>query len=389
MANKRVRLVRCCVVNGSGKTIYCKPEITGKGQVSSEWVLFKGKKYKVPASEGRWLIRWEDGSRPRWQSARNMTEAITLQIKKQAELHAIAAGIEIKVDDPSRLRLEVAFDDFIEDQELLRRADKTVDAYRAVKNTFLKSCHHAFLDQVTRRDLLRYAEYLRSVEKLSDRTVHTRWTALMTVLKHHGIRGLTKRGDTPQYVEEEAVAYTQAELDALFKICKPEYHLLFTFYLRTAFRMKEVMFLKWSDINFETETVRVKAKPEYDFIPKRWHERSIPLEEGLLRRLEARKKNVKGDGLVFPTWNNKPNGKHRLALVRLAKRAGQDPEQFWLHKFRATAATNWLRAGIDVRTVQKLLGHRSLNSTLRYLAPLQTADLGKTGAWKAAHATAP
>lgn len=41
MANKRVRLVRCCIVNGSGKTVYCKPDITQKGVVSSEWVLYK------------------------------------------------------------------------------------------------------------------------------------------------------------------------------------------------------------------------------------------------------------------------------------------------------------------------------------------------------------
>ena len=47
----------------------------------------------------------------------------------------------------------------------------------------------------------------------------------MTVLKHHNVRGLTKRGDTPQYVEEDAEAYTQAELDALFRVCKPNHHL--------------------------------------------------------------------------------------------------------------------------------------------------------------------
>ena len=56
----------------------------------------------------------------------------------------------------------------------------------------------------------------------------------MTVLKHHEIR-LTKRGDTPQYVEEEPEAYTQVELDALFKVCKPDHHLLFSFYLESGF----------------------------------------------------------------------------------------------------------------------------------------------------------
>ena len=35
MANKRVRLVRVCVVNGNRKPVYCKPETTRKGSVSA------------------------------------------------------------------------------------------------------------------------------------------------------------------------------------------------------------------------------------------------------------------------------------------------------------------------------------------------------------------
>jgi integrase len=97
--------------------------------------------------------------------------------------------------------------------------------------------------------------------------------------------------------EEDAEAYLQTELDAIFKVMKPDHHLLFTFYLRTGFRMQEVMYLKWADINFGIQTVRVKAKPEYGFVPKRWHERSVPLEEALLRRLEEHRKVRKASDL--------------------------------------------------------------------------------------------
>lgn len=38
------------------------------------------------------------------------------------------------------------------------------------------------------------------------------------------------------------------------------------------------------------------------------------------------------------------------------------------HKFRATFATNMLRAGKDIRTVSELLGHSSIQTTMRYLA---------------------
>jgi integrase/recombinase XerD len=352
------------------------PVITPKGSVSTEMVLYKGQRIKVPAEQGNWYIRWEDGDKPKWQRCHSMSDAAHQKERKQIELQAVSVGIDIKAHNPSRLKLADAFRYYIDDQKLLKRSKKTLAAHRVTTDTFLKSCAKTFLDQVDRTDLLKFAASLRK-DGLSERTIHTRWISVLTILKFHGIRGVTKRGDTPRYVEREPEAYTTAELDALFKVCKPNHHMLYNFYLRTGFRMQEVMYLQRADLDFENRTVRVKAKPDYGFIPKRWHERSIPLEEGLAVALEAHCRCLKTTDLVFPTKPGLPNGKHRVALTRLAKRAGMDDSRFWLHKFRATAATNWLRGGIDLRTVQMLLGHRSLESTLRYLKPMAGSDLHK------------
>jgi integrase/recombinase XerD len=327
-----------------------------------------------PVTRTRCYLRWEEGSKPKWQRCDSFSDALHQQVRKQIELHAVSAGIEVKPDDPSRLRLEDALQQYIDDQKLLKRSKKTLAAHRITTDTFLKSCSKIFLNQVDRADLLKYAASLRK-DGLSERTIHTRWISILTILKFHGIRGVTKRGDTPRYVEREPEAYTTEELDALFKVCKPNHRLLYTFYLRTGFRMQEVMYLQRADLDFQNRTVRVKSKPEYGFVPKRWHERSIPLEENLAVALESHCRRLKVTDLVFPTKRGRPNGKHRLALTRLAKRAGMNGNRFWLHKFRATAATNWLRGGIDLRTVQHLLGHRSLEATLRYLKPMAGSDL--------------
>jgi hypothetical protein len=53
----------------------------------------------------------------------------------------------------------------------------------------------------------------------------------------------------------------------------------------------------------------------------------------------------------------------------VAKRAGLDPDAFDLKTFRSTFATRTLRAGFDVRTVQHWMGHKSLETTMRYLVP--------------------
>jgi len=53
----------------------------------------------------------------------------------------------------------------------------------------------------------------------------------------------------------------------------------------------------------------------------------------------------------------------------IAKRAGLDPAKFDLKTFRSTYATRMLRQGFDVRTVQHWMGHKSLETTMRYLVP--------------------
>lgn len=47
-------------------------------------------------------------------------------------------------------------------------------------------------------------------------------------------------------------------------------------------------------------------------------------------------------------------------------RAGLDPSRYSAHKLRHTAATLMLQNGVDVRTVQEVLGHTNLNTTQIY-----------------------
>jgi hypothetical protein len=72
---------------------------------------------------------------------------------------------------------------------------------------------------------------------------------------------------------------------------------------------------------------------------------------------------------VFPS----PTGnreQHMLDHCKfIAKRAKLDPKKFDVKTFRSTCATGMLRRGFDVRTVQHWMDHKSLETTMRYLAP--------------------
>ena len=79
--------------------------------------------------------------------------------------------------------------------------------------------------------------------------------------------------------------------------------------------------------------------------------------------------------LLFPTTECKPKLDFLDCLKAAAERANLNPDNFWLHKFRATFATWSLWAGVDLRTVQQWLGHTDMESTMRYLKPSRSQQV--------------
>ena len=83
---------------------------------------------------------------------------------------------------------------------------------------------------------------------------------------------------------------------------------------------------------------------------------------------ERHKKVLSDNRALFGSRDN--NRISVTAVHRLVKKAllqaGLDPDQFSAHKLRHTAATMMLSGGVDVKTVQEVLGHENLNTTQIY-----------------------
>jgi site-specific recombinase XerD len=95
--------------------------------------------------------------------------------------------------------------------------------------------------------------------------------------------------------------------------------------------------------------------------------------------------------LVFPNTRGKPDSLHIEVVKRVAQRAklncgqcetkhgnrcadGPHCKRFFLHKFRHTFATEHLRDGVDIRTLQSWMGYRDIHSTIVYLKGIQSKD---------------
>jgi integrase/recombinase XerD len=354
------------VVIGTGKR-FCPVSLSDNGRVKPDWVIVANQPEHHP--EGTYYIDWtEDGRRRRASVGKSASNALAKQLRKQTELKAISQGIEVVPEDNSTHRgLQAAIALYLDEIGMTRKP-RTLNAYSNALLYFQESCTKVNIEDVDRMDMVKYAAFLRDEKGQAPRSCYNKFECVMTFLKTQDVQKLVRKEDWPRYVEEEPEVYEREEVDEFFKACNSEERLIFEFFLMTGMREQEVMHCTWRNINFKHDTVSMRWNPEFNWTPKMYKEREIPIPTKLLGNLAKNQpSDRKRDALLFPTADGKPNGHFHRMCKGIAKRAGLDPDGWWLHKFRATFATWHLQGGADLRTVQKWLGQTDMESTLRYL----------------------
>ena len=348
---------------------FCKVPTGANHKLKPGFVLVAGQEIEAPDPKPYYLDFLQDGQRKRLAAGKTAVEAQAAADRQTKLLtaHRTAADAGITLPEESatgKRSLQTAVGVYLLEIQAHKKP-KTFSAYKTALMYFLESCRKHNLEDIVRADMLHFITCLRKKGQ-SDRSVANKFENVMTFLKQQKITGLIGKGDWPRFTEEEPECYTQEELDKFFAACTETETVWFEFFNKTAMREQEVMHVSWSDIDFERSVVTVRENKRFDWKPKAYKGRFIPIDKDLLRLLKVwKEKSDKTCGLVFPTAGCKPKQDFLDECKAIAKRA--ELTDFYLHKFRATRATLWLQAGIDIKSVQQMLGHSDLASTMRYL----------------------
>jgi integrase len=163
------------------------------------------------------------------------------------------------------------------------------------------------------------------------------------------------------------IALTDQECDALMTAAIAgadiDLWLFVAFGLNTAMRHSEIMAARWDQLDLAKHRLHIpKAKAgqrEQPITPE--------LAELLTREREMRDDR---DGWIFPSPHSDSQAGHRARMDRpfreAVKAAGLDPELITPHVMRHTAITKLVQAGVDLPTIQRISGHKTLAMVLRY-----------------------
>jgi integrase/recombinase XerD len=137
-------------------------------------------------------------------------------------------------------------------------------------------------------------------------------------------------------------------------------------------RVGELVNLKITDIDAARMTLRVKQG-------KGGKDRYAILSQNLLIELRKYWKRYRPSIWLFPnrTKNGPLSRNEAWHIFNQAKKRAGIKKGRGIHTLRACFATHLLEAGVDLRSIQFLLGHSSILSTQRYLR-LQPQNMGST-----------
>ena len=272
---------------------------------------------------------------------------------------------------------------------------RTVDAYLAWVRRFLVYYGLVPVAQLNGSSIGAYLSYLAQERDVSASTQNQALNALVFLFKNGLKRDPGDFGDFVRAKEpvREPVALSLPEADRLLVALDGVDWIIALLLFSSGLRISECLSLRVKDLQFDDLHIRVyRGKGQKDRITVLDQALVEPLKRYLDEVREKFDEDVLhepdlrwGDYYVFPADSLKLDSRTRVArrvnldrnrfaraLADAGERAGI-ASRVTPHVLRHTFATHMLEQGLDLRKIQKLLGHSFVSTTMIYTHPKESS----------------
>lgn len=249
----------------------------------------------------------------------------------------------------------------IRELQLQRKAPKTTDAYVAAV-VGLANHYHRSPDQISLEEVRDYLLHLLTERKLATNTCNQKLAGIRffyreVLRQEFDLRVPMKRsGRLPEPLGRQEVTRL------LGAVTNRKHRTMLMTAYAAGLRVSELVQLRVDDIRSERMLILVRSgKGDKD--------RYTLLSPRLLTELRSYWRQYRPSPWLFPgPQGNAPLTTHSPQKVfQQAKAKAGIKHGHGIHSLRHSFATHLLEAGVDLRTIQRLLGHTALSTTARYL----------------------
>ena len=292
-------------------------------------------------------------------------------------------------------------------------SSRTEESYLTWANKFLWFINGVREDKINSKHVREFLEYLAIDRKVAPNTQKQSLNALAFLFKYGLERELGEIGDfiKARPIHHLPVVLSRKEVKRLFEQLSDKHSLMAGLLYGSGLRLMECIRLRVQDIDFDYMQIMVRNG-------KGFKDRVVPLPERFIEELQEQIKEVQAilqadlalniDGVFMPfalerkypkaskelAWQflfpatristDQRTGKtrrhhlHETTLQKGVKNAGRKADinkRVHCHVLRHSFATHLLEAGHDIRTVQELLGHSDVSTTMIYTHVLNKPGL--------------
>lgn len=173
---------------------------------------------------------------------------------------------------------------------------------------------------------------------------------LISVNRIHRIKLLKENNKRLRFLTDE-------EIEKLLQHCEqPHLKLTVRIALETGLRKEAILSLRWSEIDFQSKMIHKATKAD-----KIVH---IPLTELLEHELRSWRQFQKVLSPFVITYKGQPVKDIKRSFATACRNAGI--KDFRFHDLRHTFASHFLMRTKDLKTLQEILGHSDITTTMRY-----------------------